>query len=156
MKNLIAILLVLLTSNVFAQSNVVSNTSVIPTAVTDAFVKKFPTATDVQWDTKTTKTSADIAVYHVTFNATMKEKTNEAWIDKDGKLLKHKKQVPAASLPEPVHQSVRNNFPGFTAGDADRLEENGVVSYIFEVKSGNRARRVAMDAEGKMQTNVHD
>ncbi len=156
MKQLLFILAIFTTSGAIAQSNVVSNTSVIPTAVTDAFVKKFPTATDVHWDTKTTKTSSDIAVYHVSFDMGMTEKDNDAWIDKDGNVLKHQKEIPAAALPEPVQQSVKKNFPGFSIGDVDRMEENGVVSYIFEVKSGSRERKVMIDAEGNIRSDLQD
>lgn len=156
MKRLFFILSIFTTLSVAAQSNVVSNNSVIPTAVTDAFVKKFPNATDVQWDTKTTKTTADVAVYHVSFDVGMTDKDNDVWIDKDGKVLKHKKEIQAAALPEAVQMSVKKNFPGFAIGDAERIEDNGVISYIFEVKNGNRERKVMMDAEGNIKSDMQD
>jgi hypothetical protein len=156
MKQLFSIIAICITLSATAQSNVVSNASVIPTAVTDAFVKKFPNATDVQWDTKTTKTSADIAIYHVSFDIGMTEKENDAWIDKDGNIIRHKKEINAATLPETIQLSIKKNFPGFTIGDVDRMEDNGVISYIFGVKNGSRERKVMMDDNGNIKANMQD
>lgn len=139
-----------------AQTNEVSNRSVIPTAVTDAFLKKFPTATDVQWDTKTTKTSSDIAVYHVSFDMGMTEKDNDVWIDKDGNILKHQKEIKAAQLPEAVQQSVKKNYPGYMIGDADRIDDNGTISYMFKVKKGGSERKILMDDMGNVKANLRD
>lgn len=149
-------LVIFTTLGAAAQSNVVSNTSIIPTAVTDAFVKKFPTATNVEWDSKTTKNNTDIPVYHVTFDIGMADKDHDAWIDKDGKVLQHKKGIPAATLPDPVQLAVKNNFPSCTIGNAGRMEENGVASYVIEINCGTRVRAVMMDAEGNMKPDTRN
>ncbi len=156
MKQLFFMLAIFASICAGAQTNVASNVSVIPTAVTDAFQKKFPTATDVEWDTKTTKTSSDIAVYHVSFDMGMTEKDNDVWIDKDGNIVKHQKEIRAAQLPEAVQQSVKKNFPGYMAGDASRIEDNGVISYVFEIKKGNSERKIMMDDQGNVKGNLKD
>lgn len=156
MKRSIFILAICTTYYAQAQTNVASNVSVIPTAVTDAFQKKFPTAIQVEWDTKTTKTSADIAVYHVGFDMGMTEKNNDAWIDKDGNILKHQKEIKAAQLPDAVQQSVRKNFPGYMIGDVDKIEDNGVVSYMFGIKKGASERKIMMDDMGLLKANLKD
>lgn len=156
MKQLFLILAILAACNANAQTNVTSNVSVVPTAVTDAFQKKFPTATDVEWDTKTTKTSADIAVYHVSFDMGMADKDNDVWIDKDGHILKHQREIRAAQLPEVVQQSVAKNFPGYVIGDAGRVEDNGVISYVFEIKKSGNERKIMMDDMGNVKANLKD
>jgi hypothetical protein len=156
MKQLFFILAISAAFCVHAQTNVASNISVIPTAVTDAFQKKFPTATEVQWDSKTTKTSADVAVYHVSFDMGMTDKDNDVWIDKDGNILKHQKEIKAAQLPEAVQQSVRKHFPGYSIGDADRVEDNGAIRYVFEIKNGGNERKIMTDEAGNIKANLQD
>lgn len=156
MKQLFFMLAICTTFCAAAQTNVVSNPSVIPTAVTDAFQKKFPTATDVQWDSKTTKTSSDIAIYHVSFDMGMTEKENDVWIDKYGNVLKHQKEIKSAQLPEAVQQSVKKNYPGYMIGEADRIDDNGTINYMFEIKKASNGRKILMDDMGNIKADIRD
>ncbi|MBL7718593.1 MAG: PepSY-like domain-containing protein [Flavipsychrobacter sp.] len=149
MRQLFLLLALAFSLSVSAQQNI-SNTSTIPAAVTDAFLKKFPNHADPKWSPNTYTTPTATTIYAVEFTTTMSKKRNEAWIDKNGKIIKHITAIDADHLPQAVLQSVTTSYPGHEIFDVEKIEENGRTDYAFDVKHGQSTSRVKMDKEGKL------
>jgi hypothetical protein len=115
----------------------------VPTVVTTAFGKAFPSAMDVEWRVKG-------AQYKVEFETGLFFTDHEAWYSADGKLLRHEEEVSQSDLPEPIVSAAGREFPGYRVDDVERITVEGVVSYVVELKmKGQPEWKVAYDVTGK-------
>jgi hypothetical protein len=81
----------------------------------------------------------------------MSDRKNEAWIDKDGNIVMHRKLIEPDEIPQEVQASVSKTFPKFQTTRAERIEENGHTNYLLEIKLGNRTQVIKMDGKGNIQ-----
>ena len=154
MKQIMLVICILISTTAYTQTNL-SNNSTIPVPVTDAFLKKFPNSTEVNWGDNYSKSAAPAnTVYFVSFRTTMSNKTNEVWLDKDGNMLKHRKEIETSALPDEVQRSLARNFSGYTVTGAERWEENNRVSYMMVIKDNAKEKTVVMDSNGMIKDNT--
>ena len=149
MKQILLAAIFVTTLSATAQTNI-SNTSTIPVAVTDAFLKKFPNNTAPTWSPKTYTTPNATTVYIVEFATTMSERKNEAWIDKDGKIVMHRKVIELDEVPEEIRNSVLKNYPEFQTVNAERIEEGGHTNYLLNIQQGARSQKIKVDSKGNV------
>jgi hypothetical protein len=149
MKTIVLALSILLSVNCSAQQNITNNT-VIPVAVTDAFLKKFPNSTEVKWDHPTTPTATpSTSVYIVSFKTSMSDRLNQAWLDKDGTVLKHAKDVEIKELPVAVQEAIGGQYAAHRLAHLRRIEQKGTTSYIFEANKDGKTRLVTVGENGE-------
>ena len=121
--------------------------SQVPSVVLNAFQGKFSDAKDVEWEAKNELYKAEFEV---------NKRGHDVWIDKTGKITKHKEDFPKKELPQAVQQQIASEFKGYTLDDADKIEMDGKVFYQVELDGTADDRKVLFSADGKVQENAVD
>src|SRR4249920_2740244 len=112
----------------------------VPKAVTDAFAKKFPGATNVKWD----KENAN--EYEAEFK--LNGKSASANFLTDGSWVETEMEIPATELPAAVASTVKTKYPNATITKAYKVESaKAGVTYEAEIKNGNEKQEVNMKAD---------
>jgi len=121
--------------------------SQVPPVVLQAFQEKFASVTAVKWETK-----SDL------YKAEFKEdkRSHDVWIDKTGKITKHKQDIPKKDLPAAIQQQITGEFKAYKLDDADKIETDGKVFYQVELDGTTDDRKVLFSADGKVQENAVD
>lgn len=134
MKKVLMILaIVLISSCSFAKNP--------PKAVSDAFMKKFPTATKVNWGKEGPKEwEADF---------TFKGEKISANFTEDGTWLETEQEIKVSSLPEAVLTQVKKNYSDWKVVEADKTDtaKNGTI-YEVDLKKGLKTKSLAFKADG--------
>jgi uncharacterized membrane protein YkoI len=119
----------------------------VPSVVLNAFQGKFSNATDVEWESKNELYKAEFEV---------DKRGHDVWIDKTGKITKHKEDFPKKDLPQAVQQQLTNEFKAYKLDDADKIEMDGKIFYQVELDGTSDDRKVLFSADGKVQENTVD
>jgi uncharacterized membrane protein YkoI len=119
----------------------------VPSVVLNAFQGKFSNATDVEWETKGELYKAEFEV---------NKRGHDVWIDKTGKITKHKEDFPKKDLPQAVQQQITNEFKAYKLDDADKIEMDGKIFYQVELDGASDDRKILFSADGKVQENTVD
>ena len=144
MKSWLILFCVGLTLNASAQ---VIPQSQVPPAVLNAFQAKFASITEVKWETKGELYKAEFKV---------DKRGHDVWIDKTGKITKHKEDFPKKDLPPAIQQQITSEFKGYKLDDADKIEMDGKIFYQVELDGASDDRKVLFSADGKVQENTVD
>lgn len=121
--------------------------SQVPSVVLNAFQGKFNNATDVEWETKGDLYKAEFEVG---------SRGHDVWIDKTGKITRHKEDFPKKELPQVIQQQLSTEFKSYKLDDADKIEMDGKVFYQLELDGTTEDRKVLFTADGKVQENTVD
>lgn len=111
----------------------------VPSVILNSFKKKFPKAEKPTWELKKD-------VYEVEFE--LGKADHEAWIDKEGNLLKYKAEMRVWSIPSAVRSAVRREYRGYLITEAERLFKNDQTYYKLELKAFSREQEVIISPEG--------
>lgn len=134
------VLLVFSGSIIKSQAQDVSRNQV-PSIVVNALKKEFPKADRVSWEMKQ-------GIYEAEFEINRSD--HEAWIDKEGNLIKAKIEMKIRSVPDAVRSTVRQEFKGYLITEAEKLIKNGVTYYKLELKTFTKEQEVVIDSKGKL------
>jgi hypothetical protein len=121
--------------------------SQVPPAVVSAFQGKFASVTEVKWEKK-----GD--VYKAGFK--VDKRGHDVWIDKTGKITKHKEDFPKKDLPAAIQQQITSEFKAYKLDDADKIEVDGKIFYQIKLDGATDDRKVLFSADGKVQENTVD
>ena len=121
--------------------------SQVPPAVLNAFQGKFAGMTEVKWETKGELYKAEFKV---------DKRGHDVWIDKSGKITKHKEDFPKKDLPAAIQQQIAKEFKAYKLDDADKIEMDGKIFYQVELDGASDDRKVLFSADGKVQENTVD
>ena len=121
--------------------------SQVPPVVLKAFQEKYASATEVKWETKTDLYKAEFKV---------NKRGHDVWIDKTGKITKHKEDFPKKDLPAAIQQKIASEFKAYKLDDADKIETDGKIFYQVELDGATDDRKVLFSADGKVQENTID
>jgi uncharacterized membrane protein YkoI len=121
--------------------------SQVPPAVLKAFQEKYASATEVKWETKSELYKAEFKV---------DKRGHDVWIDKAGKITKHKQDIPKKDLPAAIQQQITSGFKAYKLDDADKIETDGKIFYQVELDGATDDRKVLFSADGKVQENTVD
>ena len=127
-----------------------ANTPTPNAAVTKAFSEKYPSATQVKWDNKSSYMTADF-IYN--------SLSSKAWFDHNGQWymteteLQHKNQ-----LPEAVLTALTNSeYAAWTIDDMDLLERlDAEKLYVIEVKNGKQEYELYYSEDGVLIKAIPD
>ena len=113
-----------------------------PKAVTEAFNKKFPSATKITWGKEAAK--------EWEANFTFEGSKISANFYEDGTWLETEKEIKATSLPAAVAAAIKTTYPGWTIAEADKTEtsKHGTI-YEADLKKGISKKGVAYKEDGK-------
>jgi uncharacterized lipoprotein NlpE involved in copper resistance len=113
----------------------------VPKAVSDAFTKKFPGATNVKWD-KENKNE-----YEAEF--TLNGKSGSANFLTDGSWVETEMEINVSDLPAAASTSVKTKYPGATIIKVYKLDNaKGELTYEAELKTGNKKKEMVLKADG--------
>lgn len=112
----------------------------VPVAVRQTLLTTFPTAAYIEWERKGKEYEADFAV-----TAT----EHSALFNSTGSLLQHKRNIPAADLPEKIKTAIQEHYAGYQVDDAEEFVKNEVKLYQVELKNDRRETKVVFSADGK-------
>ena len=121
--------------------------SQVPPVVLKAFQEKYASATEVKWETKSELYKAEFKV---------DKRGHDVWLDKTGKITKHKQDIPKKDLPAAIQQQITSEFKAYKLDDADKIETEGKVFYQVELDGTTDDRKVLFSADGKVQENTVD
>lgn len=112
-----------------------------PKAVSDAFIKKFPTATKVSWGVEGPKE------WEAEF--TLNGDKISANFGQDGTWLETEQEIKAANLPKAVSASVKMKYSDWKIAEADKTEtaKHGTI-YEVDLKKGLKTKSLAFKADG--------
>lgn len=111
----------------------------VPKAVQDAFNKKYPKATDVEWE-------KDKLNYEVEFE--LDEVEYEATFSEDGTWLETETEIPEKELPEKVAKAFKEKFPKAKIKEIEKVETPKSIFYEIEYKKGMRKKEAIFDVDG--------
>jgi uncharacterized membrane protein YkoI len=142
---LIGIVISIFSANVYSQDLTPSQ---VPSLVTNKFKQTFPNATDVEWELKG-------SLYNVEFEEGNSD-DQEAWFDGTGKMVKHKMEISGKMLPETVKATIKKDFSEYAIDDAEKITNNGVVTYKVELENFTQEWKVTFDSNGKVLEKKND
>ena len=121
--------------------------SQVPSVVLNAFQGKFSNAAEVEWEAKGDLYKAEFEV---------NKRDHDVWIDKAGKITKHKEDFPKKDLPAAIQQQITSEFKAYKLDDADKIEMEGKIFYQVELEGAADDRKVLFSEDGKVQENTVD
>lgn len=112
-----------------------------PKAVSEAFMKKFPTALKVSWGKESPKE------WEAEF--TLNGEKISANFSLDGTWIETEKEIKATDLPEAVLSNVKIKFVNWKIAEADKTEtaKHGTI-YEVDLKNGLKRKSLAFKADG--------
>ena len=121
--------------------------SQVPSVVLNAFQGTFTNAADVEWETKGDLFKAEFE---------LNKRGHDVWIDKTGKITKHKEDFPKKDLPQAIQQQIASEFKAYKLDDADKIDMDGKIFYQVELDGTTDDRKVLFSEDGKVQENTID
>lgn len=139
MKHTLTLIVGLLFSSIgVAQDLLVQD---VPAIVLSAFNKSFPRASDVEWE-------MEGEYYNAEFDVGRKD--HEVWLDSKGTIMKHKQELKARELPDPIAKKVKENNAGYRIDDIDKITEGNQVFYKIELEKSNTEKTIVVDQNGEV------
>jgi hypothetical protein len=141
MKKIIVLLLVFMLFAFLGYTQTITADKV-PAPVKESFMKKFPAATSVAYET-------DKNDYKVTFKD--KAVGMSANFNSKGEWLETKTIMIESDLPKEVLTSVATNFVGYVITDITKIDgPDNVVNYEMHLKKGTVAEKVKFSPKGEI------
>jgi hypothetical protein len=123
--------------------------SEVPSVVLNAFQAKFASAQNVEWELKGEEYKGEFKVG---------KRGHDVWIDKTGKIRKHKEDFPKSELPAPIKQQLEKQFSAYKIEDVDKIDTNGKIQYQVELDGANGAgdKKILFAPDGKIEQTKAD
>lgn len=115
---------------------------VAPKQVADAFTKKFPTATDVEWEKENEKE------WETEFK--MNKTEYSANFLSDGTWQETEHEIKEKEVPQNIMASLKKAFPDYEIEEAEISETPKGIVYEFAIEKGEMEMEVAIDTNGKV------
>ncbi len=113
----------------------------VPSLLSGKFSADFPKSEQVKWEKKKEHYQVDFKIGKISHSIRMSA---------DGKISRHLSEMKKSQLPSPVVATVSRDFPGYTIGDCEKIEELTTVSYKVELKSEAGKKNVHFTPDGKV------
>jgi len=121
----------------------------VPSVVRNNFQNAFPEATDVEWE----RSGSD---YEVEFEIGFWNDDHTVRYDREGKLLRHRKEIAKKELPDAVYAVIKKNYMWYLITDAEQITEGNRITYQVELKSFMREKEILFDASGAVLEEEED
>lgn len=116
--------------------------SEVPSVVLNAFQSKFSNAADVEWEMK-----GDL--YKVEFE--IGKFDHDLWIDKNGKVVKHKEELSKSDLPPAINDKIKAEYKDYRVDDVYKIESDGKVTYEVDLDGNRGDREITFAPDGTVQ-----
>jgi len=126
-----------------AQKNVTK--AEIPSVVLNAFKAEFDNPENSEWEMEGNDFEVEFDIAEV---------EHKALLDSDGKLLKYKKDITQADLPEAVVAILEAEFSDKKYDDFELLNINGEEYYQIEIDETLRDKNIVFTATGENATDI--
>lgn len=93
-------------------------------------------------------------IYHVEFEIGKTE--HKIWYNAEGKVLKHKTEIPLSEVPAAVTEMLRSDFSDYKIDDIDLVEEDGKTFYVVDLDGSPSDRVLHVSPDGKVLSNHID
>ena len=120
----------------------------VPSLVVNNFKKQFPKANDIEWEKHG-------ELFEVEFD-TKNGEDNEAWFNKEGKIIKQKTIISKEELTKPILLKLEKEFPNYKITEVEQTIEHKVSSYEIELKNDTQEWEIVMDSKGNIITKKID
>ena len=117
----------------------------IPSVVLNAFKAEFDNPENSEWEMKGNDFEVEFDIAEV---------EHKALLDGDGKLLKYKKDITQADLPEAVVAILEAEFSDKKFDDFELLNINGEEYYQIEIDETLRDKNIVFTATGENATDI--
>lgn len=111
----------------------------VPPAVIKSFNRYFPDIPKVDWEKKGNQYEAEFDI---------KRADHQALFESNGKLIVYKRDIHNGHLPAAVKQTIKQQYPNYKIGEAERIARNGHVYYQVVLK-GPDTIKLVFTPEGK-------
>lgn len=115
----------------------------VPSIIRNNFQNEFPKAKDTEWE----KTGED---YKVEFEIGFWNDDHTAWYDREGKLVKHKKEISKRELPPAIHSVLDEKYRWFLITDVEQVTADDQITYRVELKSFIQEWEVLFNPAGEI------
>ena len=126
-----------------AQDDVPNNE--VPPVVLNAFESEFDNPTHIEWEMAGQDYEVEFEISNVEY---------KALLDSAGKLLKYKKDITQAELPEAVVSILETEFSDKKYDDFELLNINGEEYYQVEIDEILRDKNIVFTAAGEMTSDT--
>lgn len=118
------------------------NDATAPQKVKDAFAKKFPSATNVEWEKESdTEWEADFK---------LNGKKHSSNLMQDGTWVETEYEVTESEIPQIVVNAFNSNFEDYEIEDIELTETKDGKAYEMSIEKGESEMEVVIDANGKI------
>lgn len=115
---------------------------VAPKKVADAFTKKFPTATDVEWEKESeTEWEAEFKMNKTEYSANFLS---------DGTWQETEYEIKVKEVPQNIMASFKKAFPDYEIEEVEISETPKGIVYEFAIEKGEMEMEVTIDTNGKV------
>lgn len=113
-----------------------------PLKVKDAFTKKFPTATNVEWEKESdTEWEAEFK-----FNG----KEHSSNFMQDGTWVETEYEISKSEIPQAVMNAINTDFEGYEIEEVEIVETKDGLAYEMAIEKGELEMEVVIDENGKI------
>lgn len=144
MKKIVLLALVLAVGFVSCDEDDMRNTDV-PSVVLNAFNAEFSDAKKVDWEQIGDNFEAEFEIKNVDY---------EAFLNSEGNLLRHKKEITYADLPESVKTSIESDFKERKIDEVELLNLENEIYYQVEFDDLPMDEKVIFSESGSVNSEI--
>ncbi|MGJ0492007.1 PepSY-like domain-containing protein [Methylobacter sp.] len=125
----------------------------VPKAVIAAFEKAYPNAKGAKFEEETFEGKA---AYEVEYKENDKE--YDLLYSADGTLLQKQEEIGLKSLPEPVAQAIKKDYPQAEIKEVEKMmkPDSTVTGYEVEIETDDKKIELELDVSGKILKTEND
>lgn len=140
MKIIKVFLSVLLSVGLFAFGTVQGDK--VPQKVKEAFQKKFPTVSSVDWEKESdNEWEAEFKMNKIKYSSNFLE---------DGTWKETEHEISKKDIPQNIKNALMTEFPGYEIEEAEIFETKAGTFYEFEIEKGKSELEVVLTMDGKI------
>jgi hypothetical protein len=103
------------------------------------FVKNFPNAFDVEWETAANVYEVEFEIGHADY---------KAYYDKDGNLLMYYYEIKASKLPVAVRDAAKGRYPKYRFDEIKKIHKGTAVFYKIEMECRDSEFKIVVKSDG--------
>ncbi|MCG2461174.1 PepSY-like domain-containing protein [Flavobacteriaceae bacterium F89] len=117
-------------------------TSEVPASFTEGLLKKYPTATNIEWKKNNTDYKVEFEVGRMEY---------EIWFNKDGGTLLVEKEITRSLMPKGLIDIINKDYADYRIDAVEAIEKNGQTTYKVELeKSWDQQLIITYTKAGKV------
>jgi len=115
------------------------NINQVPETVITAFETEFPNATDIDYEKKGDQYEVDFEIDNIDY---------DALFTADGNLVKYKKDVSSADVPQAILDTIANDYPNLQIDDSELLIVDDNTYYQIELDNEPNDEHLVFNLDG--------